>query len=369
MKNLYGGPVMSLSAIVKNLSMEQGNTSRHHYVDNLVRAKNVFKDLLKNTVFLVKYKALKVDKSDNTICMPQDISLLLSINVVDHCGQLVPLGMNPDMNTLQLDKPVHGCSCKKCGGKDTFCEVLDAVQVVNETVELNGYPFNKRTWIQLLPGGVVKRVTEYPYPDLPYPVGHAPTVQILSEEETLCNLDVNENQCIKPTPVNHHKLMTFCGCYILSWQSALCNSFCNTPLSPERNLSDIYPNEVDSKWIRDYYCENNFWPKSDYGYWNWGANAREKVHLKMVRADYAVICYKTNGDNCDGEELLVPEKALDAMQFGITYRQKAWSPMYGVTERRAAKAEYEAAKDEYRRDIYRVSIDTLCDLQTIIPKW
>lgn len=373
MKKMFGGPVMSLSAIVKNLMIEQGNSNQNHYADNLVRAKWTFKDLLKDTIYSVKYKVVTLDPADNSIIIPSDCSQLYSISVENHCGQLVPLAANPDMNTIRLECPVKKCSCQSCKGNGTLCDALDAIQVVFEDVDINGYPFTKKTWIQKCDDGVIRKVIELPYPTLPYPIGRAPDVTIKTEYETLCNLEVTSTGCIVPTEANHRLLMQYCGCYIPFWQSSAClavnaiNSM--DPLSPAMNMIDINGQGLDATWIREYWCEAGLFPQSNFGYWNWDALGGQKIILKMVRATKFILCYRTNGEGCDGEEILVPEDALDAMQFGIVWRQRAFSPAFADREKESAFTVYTRHKDLYGKLLRPVSPEVLASLQQITPLW
>lgn len=367
MNNLYGTPVITISKLVKNLMIEQENNNQNHYLGNLVRATNVFKDLLKDTIWSTRYKVLNIDLSDNSICMPQDMVRLYNINVVNNCGDLVPLASNPNMNTIKLLGHDKVCSCNSCKGDGTICDALDAIQVINEDLIINGYTFSKRTWIQKCDNGVIKKVTETPYPVAPFEV-MPPNVDVITEYETLCILDVTATNCIKPTEANHLKLFRFCGCYIPLWQSQMCGRFMN-PLSPAMNLTDMNPNGLNLNWIHDYYCENNYFPQSDYGYWNWGVNANEKIFLKMIRTDKVIICYQTNGDNCNGDELQIPLYALDAMQFGIIYRQMAFSPARTMGEKQGAEVFYEKAKAKLNKFLHPVSPEVLKSLQQIIPLW
>lgn len=370
MNNLYGSPVMTLAKVVKNLMIEQGNSNQNHYADNLVRAGRTFKDLLKDTVYSLKYKALKVDPSDGSVTMPQDIVRLININVVNHCGDLVPLACNPDMNTLKLECPKTSCGCTSCSGNGTLCDALDAIQVINEEVLINGYPFNKKTWIQKCNDGIIRKVIELPYPDLPYPVGVAPTVTYVTEYENLCTLEVTGTNCIKSTEGNHRLLMQHCGCYIPSWQSRMCGYLvAMNPLSPAMNTLDANPHGLNAEWMKNYWCENDYFPQSNFGYWNWGVNAHDKMFFKMIRTDTVIICYQTNGENCDGDEILVPEYALDAMQFGIVYRQRAWSPAFNKAEKESSRQDYNRAKFELKSFLSPVSPETIAGLQDLIPLW
>lgn len=373
MEKLWGTPVLTLTKIVKNLMIEQGNSNQNHYADNLVRALNAYKDMMKDTLWSVRYKALTVDKRDNSITLPADLWLLCNINVVNSCGDLVPLAANPKMNTYKLLVPEKKCSCDSCKGTGSLCDAFDAIQVVNEEVLINTYPFNMRTWIQKCGDGLIRKVIERPYPVLPYPDGVPPEVTIVTEYQTLCNLDVTETNCIKPTESNHRKLLQYCGAYIMGWQSSMCGLACNYggigPQSPAMNLIDMNPHNLDHQWIKDYWCENNYFPQSNYGYWNWEANALDRIILKMIRTDKVVICYRTNGEGCNGDEIVVPEYALDAMMFGIVWRRMAWSPSFNRAEKKGAEDDYEKAKDKLRTFLNPADITAVYEMQDVIPKW
>jgi hypothetical protein len=339
MKSLYGVPALSVSDLVANFMMEQGNSNQSHYAGNLVRAARVWEDLTFDTIWKIKYKAVTVNPKDNSIKMPSDMLRLLNLNVVNECGLYVPLGFNPAIATVKMDCPAKVCSCETCKGDNSYCVALDAVSVVSETVYINGYPFDKKTWTQKGDGGTLQKVIQYPYPILPYPQSGAPTIEYRTEYETVCTLDVTETNCIKPTESNRQLLEQHCGCTVVAWQQKMC---CST----------------DGAIL-----------KSDYGYWNWDAQCPDqKVILKDVKAKQVIIAYQSSG-NCGTDELIIPRRALDAMQYGIVHRQVAWSPAANRLEKREAKNAYEESKWDLSRWLHPVDIDAMDQLRDIIMKW
>jgi hypothetical protein len=334
MDNLLGTTVRSLTDMLANYNIETNNTNQHHYIANLVRAKNVWLDLLKTTIWASMYKVLPVNKRDNTVTLPADMTRLFNLNIVDECNNIRPIGFNPDMNTLKLDCHTFSCSCENCKGAESLCDMMDQVQVVNETVMIEGYPFNRRTWIEKAAYGIINRVTENPYPE--FPLTMPPVVNYITERETLCNCDVNEKNCLLPTRKNMELLRRHCGCVIPGLQKRR--------------------------------CEEEIFPRNDYGYWNWKANAHSKIELRDFRADNVIIYYQSNGD-CSVDEIMVPLYALDAMQFGIVYRTAAFSRAFSATEKRAALLDYERAKFELLCLLSPVDVSAVSQLQDIVPKW
>lgn len=335
MKSLYGVPMLALTDVLANFMIEQGNSNRSHYADNLVRAARVWEDITLNTIFTIKYKAVPINKSDNSIIIPGDSIRVFSINVMDECGDYKPLACNPDMVTLRLDCPTQNCSCKACNGEGSYCLAVDAIQVVSETVQINGYDFTKRTYFQKMDGGYLQKVTELPYPELPYPTSGPPTVTYKLEFDNVCQLEVTPENCIKPTPANADMLKKHCGCLIPTWQHKMC-------------------------------CDHS--PSGNYGFWNWDAGRNDKVILKDVTADVFIIAYQSSG-NCGADELLIPRIALDAVQYGIVHRQTAWNPNASFRDKESARLAYNREKDSISVFLHPVSLEGIGDLQTIIPLW
>ena len=107
---------------------------------------------------------------------------------------------------------------------------------------------------------------------------------------------------------------------------------------------------------------------NDYGYYNWDSVAGDVIHLKDVTATQIIVAYQTSGEGA-GVEMLVPEYAVDAVKFGIMYRQKAFSPTSGMGDKQMAERDYDSMKEKLWNFNNPIRMDEWIKAQTIIPKW
>jgi hypothetical protein len=197
-------------------------------------------------------------------------------------------------------------------------------------------------------------------PTLQY--GDPNEVVYIELRELVCNLEMTDTGCIKYTEPNRRKLMEHCGCWLPSADIDALYPY----YGHRRFMTYPYSDRPDGK---DKKCERTVpITHNDYGYYNWDAVAGDVLHLKDVTATSVIVAYQTSGEGV-GTEMLVPETAVDAIKFGIMYRQKAFSPIYGYNEKRACRVDYERAKDELWKFRNPIRMDEFIKTQTIMPKW
>jgi hypothetical protein len=325
----YGSVVLTISQLVKDYCIEQGNSNQNHYIKNLVHAKWVWKEIFLTSIWAIKQKIVKVS-SDRTITLPSDLMRLVNISVQDECGQLQPLGFNPNMNTLKNACPTS-CSCG-CGGQGTLCGMVDNIQMRTETININGTDYTKRIWNRTDDAGNLTEVIETPVWD----AGEG-AIEMVERVNIVCALDTTQSGCIADTKPNRQKLIDHCGCYIPS---------CVEPL-----------------------CQLSLPPyKSNYGDWNWDATAKDTIHIKDSAVNYVIVGYQTNGE-CDGEEIVVPEYSEFAIKVGINYRSALFSRVATISEREQMKREFKNAKTELRKFLNPIRISEFLSIQDRTPQW
>lgn len=340
---LYSTAVKTLTDVVKELNLAQGNFVGNHFVATLNHAKWVWKDLNYSNFWGVVQTAVPV--VDGKITLPQNVSRLLNISVVDKCGNIQPLGHNPNINTYTLKCPVKTCTCK-CGGKGTYCGDVDNLQVTTEQVEINGTEYTKTIYTKHDGAGNIVKETHTPVWDTV-----AEDVIIVTTTEVIFTVDINQDGCIKVTEPNRRKLVERCGCYIpFIWRASCLTGLCN------------------HKYVCDE-CRVALKPYlNDFGYYNWDAVAKDVIHLKDVTATQVIIVYQTNGEP-EGAEILVPEYAVDALMLGIMFRRAKFSPLTSYGETEYAKRQYNHAKNKIFEFLNPLRMDDFVKLAGVIPKW
>jgi hypothetical protein len=96
--------------------------------------------------------------------------------------------------------------------------------------------------------------------------------------------------------------------------------------------------------------------------------AKDVVKLYGVSAERLILCYQTNGD-VDGEEVLVPEYAVDTLKVGIMSRQTLFSPLFTWDEKRKAKRFFETECMDLFKYLNPIDITEFRKLSSIIPVW
>lgn len=352
MRHLYGTPVMTLSEIVTELNIEQGNLNQNHFMAYMVSAKWVWKDILWNIAWSVAQKQVQVE--NGTIKLPMDVVRLINISVVDKCGNLQPLGFNPNINTLEIKCAETACSCSSCNGQGTLCSALDNITITTEEIIIDGAAYTKTTTTRADQGGLYRIIST---PALK--AGEMIAVVNVETRELICAIETDSNGCIKTTEPNRRALMEHCGCWLPIGGIPYYGGRCDASPYP-------YSDRGDSN-NRD--CQRSVpTTRNEYGYYNWDAVAGDVIHLKDVTATSVIVAYQTSGEGVN-TEMLVPETAVNAIKFGVIYRQKAFSPLYGYNEKEMCRRDYEREKDALWRFRNPLKMDEFIKLQTIIPKW
>ncbi len=336
----HGEPVITLSDLVSNFSVEQGNMQQKHFIKNLTHAKWVYKELLHRSIWAIRQTVLTVE--DGKIRLPNDVSRLVNLSVVDHAGNQQPIGFNPNMNTVEILCSAKPCSCK-CGGTDTMCSSFDNLTMTTEPVVIKGTTYTQTTWIKNMGNG---DIVEYKKVPVFSATAAADTGSVVfdMQQRLICTMELTSTGCIAATDKNKQLFFNNCGCY--------------TTL-PYRDV-----------WTDCF--ENNEVPgvNSQYGNWNWNAAARDIIHLKDVSAKKIIVGFQSSGE-ADGQEIVIPENTpmIDAMQIGMMWRQAMYNPNTPYRDKEGAKRMYRDAKMELNKFLRPISMVALSRLQTYIPKW
>lgn len=327
--NIYGTKVETLSTVIEKFCIESGNVNENHFMATMLRGERVWYDLLKDTIWTMRQAVIPVPEN-GIIKMPKDLTRLVNISVVDNCNKFQSLAYDPKINTLLFScRPT--CTCTSCNGAGSLCDTVNSIQVRTEDIDIDGTTYQKKIWNAMCPNGDFAEYTETPYYN-----SESEEVEVVKESRIVCNFDTDENNCIKPTIENKNKLTDCCGQYL--------------PETVQYNC--------------DSYCKGN-----DIAAYNFAANSKGEVHLFNVPADSVVVSYQSNG-SCNGRgELMIPIYAIDALQFGLIYRQLAFkvggsSRDFGIAERNYLKA-----KDDLYQYLNPIRMDDIKSIAGIIPKW
>ena len=342
---------MPLHKVIKNFCAMQGNEKESYFTKMAIYAKWAWRDLYVNTIFDYRTVIMNVCPPDFTIRIPDDCERVFNVSIIDKHNRKHPLSLNTNINTAKLLCPTVKCSCQ-CGGQDTLCSVIDTLTTTTQTVMIEGSPYTWTTWMNYDRDGSIQQVDQIPALDT-----LTNTVVYTKYYKTICNVEVTDKGCIKPTDSNKELLRNFLG----------------------GDLFGDIQRSVTHQIIPASY--------NDYGYWNWDAACGDIIHIfghpdwrhnhpqydnefKYYESSIhqVMLTYQTNGQTPD-TEILVPEYGVEALNMGIIHRQK----VYGM---RVSSAEKEQALQDYRREksaVYRylnsLRIDDIRKLQAVPIVW
>lgn len=334
MSNKRHIPALTLTEVVNQYMLQSFNDKRKYYLNYLVTAKWAWKDLLWNTVWQVKSKYVEVDKSTMpySIPVPADMIRFLNVSEVDSCGNLQPYAIDDYMNVLEKPKSKTKCNChKNCGCEDALCDAIDSISVRLKEHLIDGNVYTEKVWNKRCDNGDLLEIREVPVKDYSSELNYE--VKIDVQEKLICSFEVNECGCIKPTQSNLKLLVTNCGCYLTSCMAGNCDT-------------DLHKTPNDYGRIK---IENN------------------RIYIDG-NTDWVILSYQTNGE-CGGEEILVPEIAVDALMFGIDYRAKAFKPNVQRYEKEMSRKEYNRAKMDLQMFLNPIRIDEFMRISWQFPVW
>lgn len=359
MKNLRqnGHAVMTLSDLIDDFCLAQGNMRQAMILAQYRHARWAWKDLFRTTLWTIRKAVLCVDCEKHTVKLPDDCERLLTVSVVDCRGKLHPLGFNTDFNTAKITCVKPACSCNNCSGEDTLCGAIDTISTVTNTIIIHDVAYTQTILTRYDGSGAVQIQTTTPAWS-----EATSTVVYNVNIETICNVETTDKGCIKATQPNMDLLREHCGC----------GNFLNEWNGLGRSWGSAYREIIPSSY--------NYW-----GEWNFNAadsqiidifhgtgnhfghtNAQEAQWRGNIRQ--VIIDYQTNGETPE-TEILVPEYAVNAVQTGIIYQQKAFNPRVAESDKVAAKYAYRDAKMSVAKYLNPIFLEEIRKLQTHPRTW
>lgn len=350
---------MTLTDLVDDFCLAQGNMRESTILAQYRHARWAWKDLFRQTLWVIRKQAICVDCKTESIILPNDCERVINISVVDCYGKLHPLGFNSDWNTAKIKCLQPTCACKNCEGEGTLCGAIDTISAVLSTVTINGKDYTKTVLTRYNGSGAVQTQTTIPVWDTEKEI-----VVDITTVETICNVETTEKGCIKATQSNMDALRTSCGCgnFINEWNQ--------------------------SGWGWNWYERNQRLIPAVYNYWGeWNYNAADGSIIQIFQSGrqhfghtgqqeaqwrnnirQVIVEYQTNGETPD-TEILVPQYAVEAVQQGMFYRQKKLNTRVSAAERQMAYNEYMAEKIAVVKYLNPIIMDNIAKLQTIPRRW
>lgn len=360
---------MPLSELVRKFNLKQSNIKNLNFVQQMEYAQWAWMELFRKSIWQLTTVVLEVDHR-HEIHLPNNIERLINISVVDQYGHQQPLTYNPNLSTVELKCQKSKCSCSNCDGTDTLCGSLDAITATQETIYINDVAYTQVTHIRNSGCGTLqKEVDTYAWD------AAAQEVVPVKNIETICDIEVTDRGCIKPTAPNIQVLQTYCGQNATVW-------------GPYQNATYV-------GWYNPYRSliptAYNF-----YGYWNWNAENRNIIKIFRTAINpyckdvyvndgvennpgicngqenaikKVIISYMTNGLSEDGSEVLVPAYAEMAMNAGMIYQQKFFNPRASASDKEYHRVAFRREKRYVEAYLNPIRMDDLRKMQALLRPW
>ncbi len=325
-------PYLTLSEVVKELCLAMFNDKRKYYINYMVHAKWIYKDLLLKSIFLPKSKYVKVDKTTNpwSIVVPVDMYRFLNLSKEDADGSLISFVFDNTINDVPL--PTGTNACETCNEVDVYGQCFNNITVVTKEVVIDGDPYTEKIWKKLCPNGDVMEVREIPTRD--FDADGEPIVTTHTQERVIANLELKTCGCVKKTERNIECVKAQCGTLLPSTLA---------------RLSHPTNNKVGTRVGRIKISQGRIWIAG---------------HVP----DYLILSYQTNGV-CGESEIMVPEYAVSALLFGTKWRSIALATNQNPNMVRASEIAYESQVEKMDMFLNPIRVEEFMNVQMVIPKW
>jgi hypothetical protein len=324
-------PSMRLSDVVSSFCLSSFNDKRKHYNNYLEHAKWIWKKFFWNTIWAIKSKYVKVDKTvyPYRIPIPKGMVRFINITVEDERGNLRELWYDQNMNTLtvpNISKP----ACSVCGQVDELADCLRSVTVTTRDIVIGGQTFTERIWNELCKNGDVQEIRETPTQD--FIDTRNWNVTYVINRRTISTLAIKPCGCIVNSPENILKIVEECKC-----GTPLFNMSVPVLAEPYQQFGKI---------------------KITDGY----------IYMKGNVPDSVILAWQTNGEDCDAE-IMVPEFAVDYMHFGMRWRANALSINVPFQIEKRSRINFEQMELDLSAFLDPIRVEEFMNSQMAIPKW
>ncbi len=186
---------IGVDEIIKTIILRQGQDAASRAAIYQSYIDSVYLDFKMDATKQVVFRKYKINKANNSLVLPTDLLLLLSVGFINECGGLTGMYYNHKMPKDLLFENDVKCDCK-CGC-DGNCNTVKINTTVLEQIELkNGIKADKKTILYTSANGVVYRNVDMPYLDT------RNNVKYITTEEEICKVDLDKCGCIKQTANN-----------------------------------------------------------------------------------------------------------------------------------------------------------------------
>lgn len=324
-------PHISLSQVVKEYNLATYNDKQKYYLNTLVHAKWIWKELFIKSLFISISQYVKVDKTTNpySIVIPKGMYRFLNLSTENSDGTLRSYVFDNSMNTVPVQT---GTICNTCNESDDLGQCITNITPTIKTVTIRDNPYTEKIWKQLCKNGDVLEIREIPTLDIDE--NGDETVVTITKERLIANLELKKCGCVKKTDQNKQYVVSCCGIMAVTNKSIFCKPTIN---------------QVGTRKGYIKIAQGRIWVKGNV-------------------PDYMILDWQANGE-CSENVIMVPEYAVSALIFGIKWRSMALAANKGPGEIRAAKIAYDSQVEELDMFLNPIRKEEFMNVQMVLPKW
>lgn len=192
----------SVNEAIKTLCLREGDSGLSRMAIYNSYISTVFNEFLYDVTRTTFTKKYYIDKTNNTLAIPNEVLSLISIGYQDEFGAIQPLWYNSKMPKEMLYENSIPCNCG-CGC-DTTCNGAKVNSVVVDKLNIGGGVLKDRTtkiWTDSK--GIIRKEVSY---------NNGVTNVVTTEE--ICNLELKECGCLTSSTTNTQAIATImdaCG--------------------------------------------------------------------------------------------------------------------------------------------------------------
>lgn len=326
-------PYISLTDTVNEFMLGSFNDRRKYFVHYLNHAKWIWKKLLWNTIFAVQHKIVEVDTTTtpHSILLPKDMVRFINLSQEDDCRTMRSLAFKDNM--VVISKTSTDC-CPVCGSDSYLNKCVSNLSVIQKDVIIDDVVYIEKLWKKVCANGDMVEIRQFPTKDFHSGDPNDFDIIFLTQETFICKLDKKPCGCIEPSEKNVSLIVTHCGCFSNACTKDLCNPIFSKPYARFGVIK----------------IENG------------------RIYIEGNTSKHLILSYQTNGE-CGGEELMIPEFAVDTVIFGIDYRSKALAPNVDRFEKRESKREWNSSRQELAEFLDPIIVSEFMNAQMAIPLW
>lgn len=364
----------TLSEIVDQYLILRQISKKKYFSNYLLQARYVWKELFKNTIWSTQSEWMTLKSGDpyNYIDVPRGTVRIFSVSEVDHCGKIIPLYYNNQLNII-IKPTESNCGCKSCNCNGGLCDDVGGLtKTTTYLFTVSGVDYYETDWLKVCPNGDVIEYRQVPtkkYNNFTgdggdfnsdynndYLIANPPfadfTIETQTFQKIICHLSVKPCGCPENTPENEELFLNQCGAFFL------CDNLRHRRHC-EHVVGDTNSNHRGTVKISE--CGDKIYYKPN-------PIRHHHVQIEDKLPTHLLVNYQTSGEDCSSV-VIVPDYAIECMFSGIDYYSKRFNNMYNLSEKKQAKYDFVDEQNKIITFLSPFNLQELSNVQDQVIRW